>query len=142
VSDSVLLKEGPLEPAEAAAMKEHVAKGLEMVAVMVREFGLSGVAHIGMLRNIIGCHHESPDGSGYPQGLKGDAIPVEARIIKVADVFDALTSERPYKKAWSNQAAFDFLESNAGRLFDAECVEALVGARDEVEAIQARFREK
>ena len=142
VSDSVLLKEGPLEPAEAAAMKEHVAKGLEMVAVMVREFGLSGVAHIGMLRNIIGCHHESPDGSGYPQGLKGDAIPIEARIIKVADVFDALTSERPYKKAWSNQAAFDFLESNAGRLFDAECVEALVGARDEVEAIQARFREK
>jgi HD-GYP domain-containing protein (c-di-GMP phosphodiesterase class II) len=142
VSDAVLLKEGPLDPAEAAAMKEHVAKGLQMVEVMVREFGLGGVAHVEMLRNIVGCHHESPDGSGYPRGLKGEAIPLEARIIKVADVFDALTSERPYKKAWSNQAAFAYLERNAGRLFDAECVEALVGARHEVEAIQARFREQ
>jgi two-component system response regulator RpfG len=142
VSDAVLLKEGPLDPAEAAAMREHVAKGLQMVEVMVREFGLSGIAHIGMLRNIIGCHHESPDGSGYPHGLKGDAIPLEARIIKVADVFDALTSERPYKQAWTNQAAFAYLQANAGRQFDAECVEALAAARDEVEAIQARFREQ
>jgi HD-GYP domain-containing protein (c-di-GMP phosphodiesterase class II) len=142
VSDAVLLKEGPLDPAEVAAMKQHVAKGLQMVEVMVREFGLGGVAHVDMLRNIIGCHHESPDGSGYPRGLIGDAIPIEARITKVADVFDALTSERPYKKAWSNQAAIGYLEQNAGRLFDAECVEALVGARDEAEAIQARFREQ
>jgi two-component system response regulator RpfG len=142
VSDAVLLKEGPLDPVEAAAMKEHVAKGLEMVEVMIREFGLSGVAHIGMLRNIIGCHHESPDGSGYPQGLQGDAIPIEARIIKVADVFDALTSERPYKQAWSNRDAFAYLQANAGRQFDADCVGALAAARDEVEAIQARFREQ
>jgi HD-GYP domain-containing protein (c-di-GMP phosphodiesterase class II) len=142
VSDAVLLKEGPLDPAEVAAMKAHVAKGLQMIEVMLREFGLSGVAHVDMLRNIVGCHHESPDGSGYPRGLRGDAIPVEARIIKVADVFDALTSERPYKKAWSNQAAIAYLEQNAGRLFDAECVAALACAGDEVEAIQARFREQ
>jgi len=100
------------------------------------------VAHVGMLRNIIGCHHESPDGSGYPQGLEGDAIPLEARITKVADVFDALTSERPYKQAWSNQDAFAYLQAHAGRQFDADCVGALVAARDEVEAIQVRFREQ
>ena len=142
VSDAVLLKEGPLTPDEAAAMKEHVAKGLEMVEVMIREFDLGQIAHIGMLRNIIGCHHESPDGSGYPLGLAAEAIPIEARIIKVADVFDALTNDRPYKAAWENKAAFAYLKANAGRLFDAECVVALAAARDEVEAIQARFREE
>lgn len=141
VSDAVLLKEGPLDPGEVETMKEHVAKGLQMVDVMVREFGLAGVAHVDMLRNIVGCHHESPDGSGYPRGLKGSAIPLEARITKVADVFDALTSERPYKKAWSNGDAFAYLQANAGRLFDPDCVRALIAARDEVEAIQARFRE-
>ena len=140
ISDAVLLKEGPLDPDEAAAMREHVAKGLEMIEVMIREFGLSGVPHIGMLRNIIGCHHESPDGSGYPHGLKGDAIPIEARIIKVADVFDALTSDRPYKDAWSNRDALAYLQANAGRQFDSDCVAALVAAGDELEEIQALFR--
>jgi two-component system response regulator RpfG len=142
ISDAVLLKEGPLTLEERRQMREHVAKGLEMVEVMIREFGLSTIAHIGMLRNIIGCHHESPDGSGYPVGLKGEAIPIEARITKVADVFDALTSDRPYKRAWSNERAFAYLKTNAGRLFDADCVDALFGARKEVEAIQARFREE
>jgi len=142
ISDRLLLKEGTFTAAEAAEMKEHVAKGLQMVEVMIREFGLGGIAHIGMLRNIIGCHHESPDGSGYPVGLKGDAIPIEARITKVADVFDALTSDRPYKEAWTNDAAFAHLRANAGHLFDAEAVDALITARDEVEAIQARFREE
>ena len=142
ISDAVLLKEGPLTPVEAAQMKEHVAKGLEMVEVMIREFGLGGIAYIGMLRNIIACHHESPDGSGYPLGLEGDAIPIEARITKVADVFDALTSDRPYKEAWTNDAAFAHLQAHAGHLFDTECVDALTAARSEVEAIQARFREE
>jgi HD-GYP domain-containing protein (c-di-GMP phosphodiesterase class II) len=142
ISDRLLLKDGPFTEAEAAEMKEHVAKGLQMVEVMIREFGLGGIVHIGMLRNIIGCHHESPDGSGYPAGLAGDAIPIEARITKVADVFDALTSDRPYKEAWTNDAAFAHLRAHAGHLFDAEAVDALVAARDEVEAIQARFREE
>jgi len=142
VADRVLLKEGAHSETETAQMKEHVAKGLEMVEVMIREFGLGAVAHVGMLRNIIGCHHESPDGSGYPAGLKGDAIPIEARITKVADVFDALTSDRPYKAAWTNEAAFAYLQAHAGRLFDAECVAALSAAREEVRQIQARFREE
>jgi len=109
---------------------------------MIREFGLGSIAHIGMLRNIIGCHHESPDGSGYPVGLAGEAIPLEARITKVADVFDALTTDRPYKRAWPNERAFAYLKAHAGRLFDADCVDVLIAHRNEVEAIQARFREE
>lgn len=142
ISDAILLKEGPLDAAERALMREHVAKGLEMAEVMIREFGLGSIVHIGMLRNIIACHHESPDGSGYPAGLAGAAIPIEARITKVADVFDALTSERPYKEPWPNERAFAYLKANAGRLFDAECVQALLAAREQVEAIQARFKEE
>ena len=142
ISDAVLLKEGPLTAEERKQMREHVAKGLEMAEVMIREFGLGAIAHIGMLRNIIGCHHESPDGSGYPLGLAGEAIPIEARITKVADVFDALTTDRPYKRAWPNERAFAYLKAHAGRQFDADCVDVLVASRDEVEAIQSRFREE
>ena len=87
-------------------------------------------------------HHEAIDGSGYPRGLKGDDIPVEARIIAVADVFDALTSARPYKQAWDNEAAFEAMHRLAGIKLDRDCVEAIVRQRDQIEAIQARFREE
>jgi two-component system response regulator RpfG len=70
-------------------------------------------------------HHERWDGSGYPEGLKGNDIPLPARIVAVADVFDALTSERPYKRAWSADEAFDYMRANRGTLFDPACIDAM-----------------
>jgi len=141
IPDRVLLKTGPLSADEAAIMRGHVERGVRLVDTLASAFGLAGSSHLELLRAIVGCHHEHVDGSGYPRGLAGPAIPLEARIVSVADVFDALTSERSYKRAWSNDEAFAFLEEHAGRRFDAECVRALVVQRPEVEAIQRRFRE-
>jgi two-component system response regulator RpfG len=70
-------------------------------------------------------HHERWDGSGYPDGLRGEEIPLPARIVAVADVFDALTSERPYKRAWTADESFDYIEANSGTLFDPSVVSAL-----------------
>ena len=86
---------------------------------------MSALPSAGLLRNVILHHHEAWDGSGYPDGLVAHAIPIEARIVTVADVFDALTSERPYKVAWPFDDALAYMRTNAGRLFDADCVTAL-----------------
>ena len=81
------------------------------------------------------------NGSGYPRGLKGNAIPLEARIVAVADVFDALTSRRPYKEAWNNQDAYAMLQRMAGEKLDKDCVDALIVNSEQVEAIQREFAE-
>ena len=81
------------------------------------------------------------NGSGYPKGLSGEDIPIEARIVAVADIFDALTSRRSYKKAWSNDEAFEALLKMAGSQIDRKCVDALMAQRQEIERIQARFKE-
>jgi len=122
-------------------MKTHVAKGLEIIDAMIQDHGLAALPHISVLRNVVGCHHEAFDGSGYPNGLRGNAIPLEGRIAAVADVFDALTSERPYKAAWSIQAAANFLQEQAGKKFDPACVEALLADMDAVVAVQQQFRD-
>ncbi|MBZ0069397.1 MAG: phosphohydrolase, partial [Thiobacillus sp.] len=85
--------------------------------------------------------HESVDGSGYPDGRAGEDIPVEARIVAVADIFDALTSRRPYKPAWSNDDAFDLLRKLAGKKLDAHCVNALIENRALIDEIQQQFQE-
>lgn len=141
IPDHILLKPGKLTEAEFAVMKTHTEKGREMIDVLLRNYGLDGVSYIGMLRNIALHHHEAVDGSGYPFGLRADAIPIEARIVTVADIFDALTSRRPYKEAWDNDRAFAALRQMAGNTLDAECVAALTRNRDEVEQIQRQFRE-
>jgi HD-GYP domain-containing protein (c-di-GMP phosphodiesterase class II) len=121
-------------------MKSHVAKGVEMVDTMAKQFAFGDATHMDIMHNIVRYHHEAVDGSGYLAGLKGEAIPLEARIVTVADVFDALTTKRPYKEAWSDDDAFAFLGSLAGKKFDADCVVALAGARREVAAIKEQFR--
>jgi HD-GYP domain-containing protein (c-di-GMP phosphodiesterase class II) len=141
IPDRVLLKPGRLDPEERAIMNTHSSKGREMIDHMVANFGLGGLQHIDILRNIAEYHHEAVDGSGYPEGRRGEAIPLEARIVAVADVFDALTSRRPYKAAWSNDAAFSYLMRVAGGKLDRECVQALLDQREEVELIQQRFAE-
>lgn len=139
VPDSILRKPGRLTPEEFAVMQTHVAKGLEIVATIQHDLGFARLPHGELLRNVVGCHHEAMDGSGYPNRLKGTAIPLEGRITTVADVFDALTSVRPYKAAWSNAEALAFLKDNAGNRFDPDCVAALVDQFDAVEEVQRRF---
>lgn len=102
--------------------------------------GLSEFTHAVVLRNIALYHHEAINGSCY-FGMMDDDIPIEAKIVAVADVFDALTSVRPYKEAWSNNKAFMFLQSMAGTKFDIDCVTALITCRDQAENIQQRFIE-
>lgn len=106
---------------------------------MLLNFNVKNTADIEMIRNIVTHHHESIDGKGYPDGLTGNTIPLEARIVAVADVFDALTSERPYKKAWSNNQAFVELERLSHYKLDPDCVAALLGAKDAIQEIQSSF---
>jgi HD-GYP domain-containing protein (c-di-GMP phosphodiesterase class II) len=108
---------------------------------MVNEFAFDGLPHIQMLRNVVELHHEAMDGSGYPRGLKGPEIPIEARICAVADVFDALTSSRPYKPAWDNATAFSVLRDMSGIKLDRDCVEALIGNGEKINEIQTAFCE-
>ncbi|WP_210396241.1 HD-GYP domain-containing protein [Motiliproteus sediminis] len=142
IADAILLKPGKLTPEEYREAQAHVARGVEMAQMMIKEFGLERIRHTDMLLNIIGCHHERYDGSGYPNGLKGEAIPIEGRIVAVADVFDALTSERPYKHAWAVNDAFAYLLRNAGTQFDPVCVEAAFACAEEFKQIQARYRDE
>ena len=140
ISDGILLKPGKLTESEFDTMKTHASKGGEIVDLMLKNLGLDEFPHAEILRNIALYHHEALNGSGY-NGLKDEDIPIEAKIVAVADVFDALTSVRPYKEAWSNDRAFMFLQSMAGTKFDGDCVTALIARRDEVESIQKRFKE-
>lgn len=108
-------------------MKEHVDKGVEMLESMTRELDISESSHTALLRDVIAYHHERLDASGYPYGYQGDAIPWAGRIVAVADVFDALTSERPYKPAWSVERAIAELREEAGTRLCPKCVGALLG---------------
>ncbi|NJD05067.1 MAG: HD domain-containing protein [Methylococcaceae bacterium] len=141
IPDSILLKPGKLTPDEFEVMKSHVTKGRQIIDDLLKNFGLEGIRYADMLRYIALHHHEALDGSGYPEGLRGQSIPLEARIVAVADIFDALTSRRPYKEIWSNDQAFACLRGLAGKILDADCVHALVERSEEVAAIQAHFRD-
>ncbi len=141
IPDSILLKRARLDEREFSIMKSHTLKGGEIIDEMLEHFGLNGLDHSEVLRNIAEYHHEAMNGAGYPRGLMGNEIPIEARIIAVADVFDALTSQRPYKEAWSNQRAFDTLRTMAGRQLDPQCVEAFIAQREQIEEIQRLFEE-
>ena len=141
VPDSILLKPGKLTKEEYGEMKTHVVKGRQIIDEMLSNFGLESFQRIDVLRNIAQFHHEAVDGSGYPYGLSGDEIPIEARIVSVADVFDALTSRRPYKEPWANEDAFAAMYQLSGVTLDPSCVQALHRRQSEVEKIQARFQE-
>lgn len=142
IPDRILLKQGRLDAEEMDVMRTHARMGEEMIEDLIDSFGLEHFGYRDVLRNIAASHHEAMDGTGYPKGLKGEEIPLEARIVAVADVFDALTSKRPYKEAWSNERAVAVLQELAGPSLDPACVDALLRNMPEVERIQARFREK
>ncbi len=113
IPDNILLKPGKLEPGEWEIMKTHSAIGADIL-------GDNDSSLMQMAREIALTHHEKWDGSGYPNGLKGEAIPIVGRITAVCDVFDALTSDRPYKDAWPVEKASRFIRENAGSHFDPQ----------------------
>ena len=141
VPDEILLKKGKLTKEEYMIMRNHVKKGREIIDDLLANFGLEAIEHVDMLRNIAQYHHEAVNGTGYLEGRNENAIPLEARIVAVADVFDALTSRRPYKEAWTNDAAFAWLQQLAGVQLDKDCVNALINKKQEVQKIQQHFRE-
>jgi putative two-component system response regulator len=119
IADSILLKPGPLTSEEVRCMRDHARIGADILEG-------SNSPLLQVAAQIALSHHEKFDGSGYPQGLAGTAIPLYGRIAAVADVFDALTSERPYKKGWPLEAAAAHLRAGAGTQFDPACVRALL----------------
>jgi len=125
IPDSILLKPGKLEPDEWAIMQTHVTIGADLLAG-------TDIPLLEMARNIALNHHEKWDGSGYPRGLAGTDIPIEGRICAICDVFDALTSERPYKKAWPVEEAVAFLRQQKGQHFDPHLVDLFETILDEV----------
>ncbi|MDX1812171.1 MAG: HD domain-containing protein [Gammaproteobacteria bacterium] len=141
IPDEVLLKPGKLSDQEKQVIQQHARKGREMIDNMINNFKLSNLHNIQILQNIAEYHHEAVNGSGYPDGCRGDEIPLEARIVAVADVFDALTTRRCYKTAWSNAEAFKMLAELADETLDKDCVNALLESKPMVEDIQRRFSE-
>jgi len=142
IPDSVLRKKGALTSEERREMQSHVELGSEMIDRLVNDFGLSAVAGIGILRNVVAGHHEFLDGSGYPRKLRAGDILLEARIVTVADIFDALTSKRAYKEAWTMDEALKTMEKMAAEgKIDADCVAVLRSREDEVRQIIERFKE-
>ncbi|MBK8972093.1 MAG: two-component system response regulator [Hahellaceae bacterium] len=134
IPDSIMLKPGKLTDEEFAVMKRHPIIGAEIL-------GESDARLLKMARSVALYHHEKWDGSGYPEGLQGEAIPLEARIVALADVFDALTSKRPYKEAWTVEAALDHIRSQAGKHFDPALVLLLEQTMDSILEIKTRFAE-
>jgi len=139
--DRILLKPGRLSEPEREKMKQHTVRGLQMIEAIAHNFGLEHLDGLDLLRHIAESHHETMDGGGYPHGLHAREIPLEARIVAVADVFDALTSPRPYKPSWTDDEAFAWLRRLARSKFDEDCVQALLFNAKKVKEIQAQFRE-
>ncbi|MCS0583384.1 two-component system response regulator [Massilia pinisoli] len=135
IPDRVLLKPGPLDADEWQIMQGHALIGAEIIGQ--HDHGVLALA-----RNIALTHHEKWDGSGYPNGLAGADIPLEGRICAIADVFDALTSVRPYKKAWTEEEALDFLVKQKGRHFDPVLVDLFLEQMPAIRAIRTRWAEQ
>ncbi len=133
LTDQVLKKPGPLSRDERAHIEEHVVLGKAILLDAARRIGSE--PRIMTAAEIAGYHHERWDGGGYPEGLKGEAIPVSARIVAVADVYDAMRSLRPYKPALSHEAACDYIEDNAGVHFDPRVIMAFIACRAQISAL-------
>jgi putative two-component system response regulator len=132
ISDHILLKPGRLDTAEWEIMKTHTLIGGEIIGEHDSDL-------LRLARSVALTHHEKWDGSGYPLGLAGAAIPLEGRVVSIADVYDALTSERPYKRAWSSDDALAYIQSESGKSFDPALIPAFLQQIEQVQEIGARF---
>ena len=132
ISDNILLKPGKLTDEEFAIMETHAAAGKDILEGSESEI-------ISLSESIAYTHHEKHDGTGYPRGLKGEEIPIEGRIVAICDVFDALVSDRPYKKAWKSEDAFTHIKEQAGKHFDPDLVAYFLEIKNEIVNIQKQL---
>ena len=136
IADSIMLKPGKLTDEEFATMKNHPEIGAEIIG----DCGDSLLLKVA--KSVSLTHHEKWDGSGYPKGLAGEDIPIEGRICAIADVFDALTSKRPYKDAWSIEKTVDFLQSQKGKHFEPRLVDLMIEIMPKILDIKATFKDE
>lgn len=141
IQDDILLKPGKLTFEEFAVMKEHPAIGYSVLNTIEIPHKYEGGDIFKTGAEIIRHHHEKWDGTGYPDGIKGEEIPLSARIVAVADVFDALTSKRPYKEPFSVEESIEIIKKSAGSHFDPEIVKAFLDAEDKIKCICKDYRE-
>src|SRR5688500_12125872 len=134
IPDQILLKPSRLEDGEWSVMRRHPVIGHEILKASASKYVRMGAL-------VALGHHEKYDGSGYPNGLVGDHVPLCARIVAVADVYDALSSVRPYKKAWPSEEAFEYVLSQRGRHFDPRLIEAFAALQKEILEIQTEWRD-
>jgi putative two-component system response regulator len=134
IPDHILQKEGSLDEDEWKIMKDHPNFGAEIIGDDKNEL-------LRLAGEIALAHHEKYDGTGYPRGLKGKDIPLSARIITIADVFDALTTKRPYKEAWDTQTALQYMEKNTGKHFDPEIFAVFKSIIPQVMQIKEKYSE-
>lgn len=142
IADEILLKPGPLDPAERREMETHVERGSELIEEMLSGLRLVADPKVTMLRHVVAGHHEKLDGSGYPLGLTAEEISLEARIVAVADIYDALSNVRPYKPALPMPEVEQIMQSMADRgQIDPECLGILLDNREQRQAIAAAYSE-
>lgn len=134
IPDSIMLKPGKLTSEEFSIMQKHPEIGAEIL-------GESDSDLIELAKIVSMTHHEKWDGTGYPKQLKGENIPIEGRIVALADVFDALTSVRPYKEAWTVEKAVEFITSQKNKHFDPELVDLFVSKLDKIVEIKNRWKD-
>lgn len=137
VNDVILRKKGKFTEEEFAEMKKHAGEGAKIVPVVLEE--VENLEFKKIAENVAHYHHEKWNGTGYPEGLKGEEIPVEARIMSLADVFDALVSRRCYKDAFSYDSAFDIIRDSLGTQFDPELGKIFLECREQMEALYNTF---
>jgi response regulator RpfG family c-di-GMP phosphodiesterase len=139
ISDAILNKHGKLTDEEYAIMKTHTTAGKEILDDAIST--IEGESYLKEARNMAAYHHEKWDGTGYPEGLHGQVIPLSARVMAVADVFDALVSPRVYKEAFSFERALEIIKDGSGKHFDPKCVEAFFDALPEIKAVMKKYQE-
>ena len=137
--DHILLKPGKLTPAEWVIMRRHTELGARLIAAVQKEIGAANMEFLGYAHQIALSHHERWEGSGYPQGLSGDAIPLAARLMAVADVYDALTSRRVYKRAIDHNDALVIMREERGKHFDPDILDGMLEIAPQFEDISRCF---
>lgn len=138
IPDKILLKPGKLTPEEFAIMKTHTTLGRDAIEQAERQLG-TPVEFLKLAKEIAYSHQEKWDGSGYPEGLAGDGIPVSARLMAVADVYDALISRRVYKPAFTHERAVELISEGRGKHFDPDITDAFMEIREEFRTIASKF---
>lgn len=139
IPDHILLKPGKLTTEEFDIMKQHPVIGGDAIAEAEKKLKWQKATFLSIGKEIAYCHHEKLDGTGYPYRLKGEEIPLSARIMALVDVYDALTSKRVYKEAWTHEAARELIIKDSGRHFDPDVVDAFLKVEDEFIKIKEQY---